>query len=102
MMLDLVGLVSGFIALFIILDPFLSLSIFVGMMRKATAAQRHKAALIAIGVAFSLLMVFLVVGNSLLHFLGIDFGSFKIAGGLILLIMGIQQVLGLEFKKSHE
>lgn len=100
--IDISGLATAFLALFIILDPFLSLVIFVGMMRKASLKQKRNAAFVATGVAFSLLIVFLLVGDYVLKYLGIDFGSFKIAGGIILLIMGVQQVLGLEFKRSHE
>jgi multiple antibiotic resistance protein len=100
--IDMQGLVTAFLALFIILDPFVSLTVFIGMTYKAKKEEIHKAAFTASSVAFVLLFVFLLIGTAILTSLGIDFASFKIAGGLILLIMGVQQVLGLEFKKSHE
>lgn len=102
MIMNFTGLLAASIALFIILDPFLSSAVFVGMMKRATRRQINSGAFVASGVAFSLLVAFLLIGDPLLNYLGIDFGSFKVAGGIILLIMGVEQVLGLEFKKSHE
>jgi multiple antibiotic resistance protein len=99
---DFAGLFSAIVTLFVILDPFLSLGVFSILMRKAKPHDFRKAAFTASSVAFTLLFIFLVFGNYLFDLLGIDFASFKIAGGIILLIMGIQQVLGLEFHKEHK
>ncbi|MBN1792479.1 MarC family protein [Candidatus Woesearchaeota archaeon] len=92
---------SAFIMLFVILDPFVSMGVFAGLTRRADRAESRKIAFIATSVAFSLLAVFLLIGDWLFRILSIDFASFKIAGGIILLIMGVQQVFGLEFKRSH-
>ncbi|MBI3036002.1 MarC family protein, partial [Candidatus Woesearchaeota archaeon] len=54
-------------------------------------------------VAGVLLFVFLLFGLRIFDFFGIDINSFQIAGGIILLIIGILYVFGasLKYVKSH-
>jgi multiple antibiotic resistance protein len=63
---------------------------------------RNKCIWTAILVAAALMYIFLFSGLSLLGLLGISFNGFKIAGGVILLIMGVTAVLGIEFKNKRE
>jgi multiple antibiotic resistance protein len=53
-------------------------------------------------VAAVLLLIFLLGGLSLLNILGVSFNGFKIAGGILLLIMGITSVLGIEFARKKD
>ncbi len=96
----LTGILYSFIALFIIIDPFLGLIVFVTLTKDANKADRAKQALVAVSVAGGLLAIFLFSGLLLLDLLGISFPSFIVAGGVILLILGIQAVLGIEFSKK--
>ena len=45
-------------------------------------------------------MVFLFFGTKILGFFGISFESFKVAGGIVLLIFGVKIVLGLRLKEN--
>ena len=93
---------SSFIPLFIILDPFLGLVVFIHLTKGMDRKEKAKQALTAVSVALGLLIVFLFSGIYILEVLGIEFSSFRVAGGVILLILGIQAVLGIEFsKKKH-
>jgi multiple antibiotic resistance protein len=91
---------KSFIALFIILDPFLGLSVFIAITQHTDAKERAKQASVAVGVAFGLLILFLFAGIALLNLLGISLPSFVIAGGVILLLLGIQAVLGSSFERK--
>jgi len=93
--------IKSFIALVIILDPFLGAAVFVTLTKGMKTGERAKEALTASLVALTLLLGFLFTGSYALDFLGISFASFKVAGGIILLILGIQAVLGIEFSKKH-
>ncbi len=52
-------------------------------------------------VAGVVLLLFLFFGMVILEFFNIDIHSFKIAGGLILLIFGLKLVLGLKLLKKE-
>lgn len=88
------------IMLFIVVDPFLSLSVFINITRNFSEKERNKGAITAVWVAGILLIAFLIGGLTILNALSISVNSFRIAGGIILLILGITQVLGIEYKKE--
>jgi len=95
-------IVKSFITLLIIVDPFISVVFFLSVSKGMDSKLRNKCIWTAILVAAALLYIFLFSGLSLLGLLGISFNGFKIAGGVILLIMGVTAVLGIEFKNKHE
>ena len=96
----LIPTIHSFVALFVILDPFLGLALFITLTRNMKPKERYNQAFVAVGVAFVLLAAFLFLGPFILSVLNINFSSFKVAGGIILLIMGVQAVLGLSFSKK--
>ncbi len=102
-MTDLVsGVIYSFAALFIILDPLLSVPIFAAMTKGQTPAEIHRQAFIAIAVAGGLMVIFLVCNTYIFDLLGLDLPSFQIAGGILLLILGIQETLGIDIGKSKD
>lgn len=100
-MQDLVsGILYAFAALFIILDPLLSVPVFAAMTKGQTAAEIHKQAFIAVAVAGGLMYVFLVFNTAIFSILGLNFPAFQIAGGIILFLLGLQEALGIELGHS--
>jgi multiple antibiotic resistance protein len=93
--------IKSFVTLFIIIDPFLSLAVFMSITKELSHREKLKQAFIAVLVALGLLLIFLFSGLLLLDLLGITFSSFQVAGGVILLILGIQLLLGIEFAKTE-
>jgi multiple antibiotic resistance protein len=96
------AILDSFIALFIILDPFLGLAVFSTITKGMNSKERAEQAFVAAAVAFGLLVIFMFGGLYVLNLLGIDFASFKVGGGILLLILGIQAVLGIEFAKKKQ
>lgn len=92
----------SFITLFIIMDPFMSVAFFLGYSKNLDSKQKDKSILIAIGVAAVLLLLFLISGLYLLNVLGISFNGFKVAGGIILLIMGVTTVLAIDIRSKTD
>ncbi len=54
--------------------------------------QRHRTALLANIYAFFLLLIFILVGNLILHLFSITIEAFRVAGGILLLLIGLEMV----------
>ncbi len=95
-------LISNFAAsLFALLNPLGVLPIFIGYTAgEKRNVQRWLALFVAL-TALVLLLVFFFTGSSLLKFFGISLDSFRIAGGIILLIIGIGIVNGDSAKAAQ-
>jgi multiple antibiotic resistance protein len=96
------GIIYSFAALFIILDPLLSVPVFAAMTKGQTSTEIHKQALIAVAVAGGLMYLFLVFNKMIFDILGLNMPSFQIAGGILLFLLGIQEALGIEIGHVKE
>ncbi|MBI3744762.1 MAG: MarC family protein [Chloroflexi bacterium] len=84
----------SFVPLFVAIDAVGSLAIIVGIIRDTPTRTRLRIVNIALTTALILGFVFLLVGREILRFLGIEVEHFAIAGGLVLLALGIREILG--------
>jgi multiple antibiotic resistance protein len=101
--MDLIpGIIYSFAALFIILDPLLSVPIFAAMTKGQSPTEVHKQAFIAVAVAGSLMYLFLIFNKMIFDILGLSLPSFQIAGGILLFLLGIQEALGIEIGHCKE
>jgi multiple antibiotic resistance protein len=96
------GILYSFAALFIILDPLLSVPIFAAMTKGQTTAEIHRQAFIAVAVAGGLMYIFLIFNTAIFSILGLNFPAFQIAGGIILFLLGLQEALGIELGHCKE
>ena len=86
---------KAFFAIFVAMDAIGNLPILYVLTKKLSAKERNKNVDKAIFIATILLLVFLLFGTGILGYFGISFNSFRVAGGLVLLIIGLRIVLGL-------
>ena len=93
------GLVASAVVLFFIFDPFASLPIFISLTNDQDQAQMVKSANRAVIVAALLFVVFALVGEDILKLFGISISSFRVAGGLVLMMMAIEVIFGIEISK---
>jgi multiple antibiotic resistance protein len=92
-----------FLSLFVIMGPFASIPVFLSVTKGMGERQKARAVSYAVGIAAAVLFAFLVFGQAILSVFMINFQSLKIAGGIILSILGIELVLGLSFaRRRHE
>lgn len=78
-----------FTALFVIVNPIGAIPLFIGYTRGQTASERRIAArTTAIAVAI-VLLVSTFFGDHLLQFFGIGLPSFRVGGGILILLMAI-------------
>lgn len=93
------GVVLAFLPLFVAVDPFGLLPVFVGLTHRLSAKERAAVIRQSLATAFGVAIVFLLVGRSLFRVLGITVGDFMIAGGLLLFVLAVTDLVnpkGLE------
>ncbi len=96
------SLIYSFAALFIILDPLLSVPIFTSMIEGQSSAEINRQALIAVVVAGFLMYLFLFFNFIIFETLGITIASFQVAGGILLFLLGMQMTLGIDIGRSKD
>jgi len=103
MAIELISLdfIKAFFAIFVAMDAFGNLPILTTLTLKLSAKERNKNVDRAIFIAAILLLIFLFFGMRLLKYFGISMESFKVGGGIILLIVGIKIVLGLRLREER-
>lgn len=82
-----------FIALFFTIDPIGLVPIFLTIGANLTETEKYKAVKKGVLTAFIILMFFALLGTRVLDMFGISLAAFKIAGGILLLILSIGFVL---------
>ena len=90
------------IGLLAILNPLGAIPIFLGLTEGRAVSERNRAALVT-GVSVAIILVVsYVAGEAILKLFGIDIASFRIAGGLLILIMGFGMIAGGSHGKSSD
>ena len=93
-MLDFTEYTKIFISLFAILDPIGIIPIIILLTAGMGAQKRARIGLVASVTVGSILLVALFVGQPMLAFFGISINSFRVAGGILLLLMSIRMLNG--------
>ena len=81
--------VNFFVALFALIDPIGNVPIFAAATLGATAPQRRLVAVYISAFAVAFLLIFYFAGISVLQFFGISLSAFRIAGGILLFLLGL-------------
>ena len=81
--------VNFFVALFALIDPIGNVPIFAAATVGATPAQRRLVAVYISAFAVAFLLIFYFSGLSVLEFFGISLSAFRIAGGILLFLLGL-------------
>ena len=91
-----------FIALFALIDPLGNVPLYAAATVGATPAQSRLTAIYVALFALVFLAFFFITGLALLRFFGISLPAFRIAGGIVLLLMGLDMVRGDIISKFGE
>ncbi|TFL19616.1 MarC family protein [Jannaschia formosa] len=83
---------TAFAALFVVIDPIGLAPIFVALTSGMTPRHRRAIAFRATAIAAAILIVFALLGEGLLNFLGISMPAFRIAGGLLLFLTALEML----------
>lgn len=87
------NILLAFIPLFVAMDIIGTAPVFMGYTHDVSSHQRKQLIIQALLTAFIVAVVFLVSGKAILRFLGITINDFRIAGGLILLVLSVHDIL---------
>jgi multiple antibiotic resistance protein len=82
------------VTLLAVLDPVGHLTLFLTATSALDRRERRRAAVLAVGIAFAVLVGLGVLGQYVLHAMGISLLSFQIAGGIIIFVFALSMVLG--------
>ncbi|MGB0631815.1 MAG: MarC family protein [Alphaproteobacteria bacterium] len=97
---------TTFVTLFVIFDPFGNVPIFLSVTQGQSPEKRRATAFRASAVAAVILAVFGVGGDQFLKMMGISLPAFRIAGGILLLLLAVEMVFarhsGLRVTTSDE
>ncbi len=100
--MDLDTIITLSISLFLILDPFASVPMFLNITKGTDERTIRSYANRAIFVAAILLFIFILIGNNLMDIFGVTMDSFRVAGGIIFLLMAVELVFGLKLSKIDD
>lgn len=82
----------NFATLFAVIDPIGTLPVFLAVTSGMAAAERRRTAIRATVISTIILMVFIVAGQYVLGAMGISLASYKVAGGIVLLLFALQMI----------
>ena len=81
-----------FIPMFIVIDPFGVMPIYLVLTKSMTPEQRSETLKYAITFGASLLVAFALLGKVILDYLSVSIDALRIAGGLLLLVIGVMML----------
>ena len=96
------NLIKAILVLFIVVDPFGNIPIFMSLTDKMTKIQRRKVFNTATLVGVILLLAFSFAGQQILSVFGISIFSFEVAGGILLLIISIKILISGSLENMSE
>jgi multiple antibiotic resistance protein len=89
----------AFIPLFVAIDVFGVLPLFVGLTAGMDERRLRRLTLEAIGAAVLVSLLFLTGGKMIFTFLGITEDDFRVGGGIVLLVLAVTDLL---FVRDHQ
>ena len=99
-------LIAAFVTFLVVIDPPGVVPIFAALTASASAAERRRMAVRGTLIGAGILVGFAIGGEILLGLLGIGLPAFRIAGGILLLLLAIEMVMarhtGLRATTSDE
>ncbi|MBU0716589.1 MAG: MarC family protein [Verrucomicrobia bacterium] len=82
-----------FIPLFTAVDAIGTLPIFLGLTGGVPPARLNKIIIQSVITALVVAIIFVIVGKSLLHYMGISVGDFLVAGGGLMFILALKDLV---------
>lgn len=92
-MIEWTGYIKIFTSLLAIVNPLGIIPLFVGLTRSSTSEERRNIARTASIAVAVILIAATLTGRLLLDFFGVSIASFKVGGGILLLLMAIAMML---------
>lgn len=96
---DLVKIaLPAFTTLFVTIDPFGAVPVFIGLTEGGDFAYKRRMAVKSVSIGLVILFFFALAGDWLFKTLGIEMPSFRICGGIMLFLIALEMV----FEKRNQ
>lgn len=99
--MDLQDLFRELVTLFVVIDPIGSIPVFMFATASVPADLHNRLAIRAVIIAGAVLLAFLVGGQFMLEALGLQLGTFQIAGGIVLFLFAMTMIFGQSKPESE-
>ncbi|BAI62678.1 putative small neutral amino acid transporter [Methanocella paludicola SANAE] len=86
--------IHALVGVFVIVNPFGNVPLFISLTQKFTAVERRNAIAKSVVIATAILLVFALIGKFLFDLLNVTLDSLRIAGGLLLLAIAFDMLMG--------
>ena len=86
--------ITDFMTLLVTIEPIGVIPVYLALTGRMSEAERRHVALVSCVIATIILLFFLVVGQIVLEAIGITLPAFRLAGGLVLLTLGLKMIFG--------
>ncbi|MDR1325269.1 MAG: MarC family protein [Treponema sp.] len=83
-----------FFTMFIVIDPIGLVPLYIGLSSRVEPERKKRIIRSAVCISFGVLLGFILLGKHILALLGIEVGSFFIAGGIMLFIVSMEMLFG--------
>ena len=100
-MLEPTEYVKIFISLLVIIDPLAAIPLFASLTSNYSRDEKRKTASTACIVVASVFTATVLMGEAILSVFGISIGSFKVGGGILLLLMAIEMMNAQQIPSKH-
>lgn len=94
-------IVKFLVAMVIMMNPLGSLSIFLQLTHRSSRAYQRKTALRCMFAIATIMVISIWMGDAVLNTMGITIDSFRFAGGIILLLIGLSMLQSQESPVNH-
>ncbi len=90
----------AFIPVFVAVDPIGLIALFIGLGASTSPENRRHQALLGIFTSLCVAIGFIFLGKLIFDALGITVSDFQVAGGLILLVLAVREIVGAHHERS--
>ena len=101
-MIDTTFLITAFVTMFVVIDPIGMAPLFVALTQGHNATSRRRIAFRSCGIAMLLLLLFTLMGEAVLGFIGISMPAFRVAGGILLFITALDMLFERRSKRRED
>ena len=101
-MIDTTFLITAFVTMFVVIDPIGMTPLFVALTQGHNATSRRRIAFRSCGIAMLLLLLFTLMGEAVLGFIGISMPAFRVAGGILLFITALDMLFERRTKRRED
>ncbi|WP_163834909.1 MarC family protein [Spartinivicinus ruber] len=83
-----------FLGFFAIMNPIANTAVFISLTGKEDRSSQIRVACRALIISFFIILVFSILGKAIFHLFGISLPALRIAGGILIFIVGYQMLHG--------